>query len=79
MFEGGKHNSRTILTGTLKMATVAAALGYGVAIWLSAGGLEQGRLGRVLADLRAGDEPQTTGSISSAKRVQLDPCALSRR
>lgn len=79
MFEGGNRGSRAILTGTLKVAGATAALGYGLAIWLSAGGLEQGRLGRVIADLRSPSDPETTGSLGRLDRTRLDPCVVQRR
>ena len=78
MFDIGQRGSRTILTGTLKLAAVTAALGYGLAAWLSAGGLETGPVGRIMADLRGTDEPLTTGSLGSLDRTRLDPCQLRR-
>jgi type IV secretory pathway TrbL component len=69
----------SVLSATLKVTLVVGALAYGVANWLSAGGLERSGLERIA--LKAGnvDEPLTTGSLRSVRHSpQVDPCIVLR-
>lgn len=68
---------RPLLRGTLAVVLAVAASAYGMASWLSAGGLERSGLGRLAATMTGIDDPLTTGSIG--KSTRLDPCVLVRR
>jgi hypothetical protein len=68
-----------VLSVTLKTTLVLGTLAYGVASWLSGGGLERAGLERIAANDSRLDEPLTTGSLGTVRHSpRLDPCVLLR-
>lgn len=65
---------------TLKAALAVAALSFAATEFLARGGIDQAGLGR-LADVASQNvrDPVTTGSLASAAKLRLDPCAVEPR